>query len=257
MQPQIKIDMTEFNAAMREYAVSSSRELSQIINSRMFYVLARAFLLLRPASPQGERNRIRTYLREPVGDVNKVSAKTGKKIGKNRLLRRVHLITQARNKKDGKKGLYGEDMKKASASFMRRAIGSVGYLAAPVAKAIKQVQGHFRQFGGTAGSIGGVRPYAANKALVALAEEYGIGDRSNIALHKGARAKTTRAKPGVNPNARAEVTLAIQDGQLPNVDLRYNAAFSRAFNDERAEMTRHMAKRMQEHANKFNTQKVA
>lgn len=257
MQPGIKVDMTEFNAAMREYATSSSRELSQILNSRLFFVLARAFLMLRPASPQGERNRIRTYLREPIGDINKVSRKTGKKLGKNRLLRRVHLITQAKNKKAGNKGLYGEDMKKASASLMRRAIGSVGYLAAPVAKAIKQLQGHFSQFGGTAGSVGGVRPYAGNKALTALAEEYGIGDRSNIALHKGARATTTRAKPGINPRARAEVSLAIQDGQVPNVDSRYNSAFTRAFADERTEMERHIAKRMQEHANKFNAQKVA
>ena len=176
---------------------------------------------------------------------------------RQRLLRRVHLITQAKNKKAGNKGLYGEDMKKASASLMRRAIGSVGYLAAPVAKAIKKLQGHFSQFGGTAGSVGGVRPYAANKALVALAEEYGITDRSNVGLHKGAYSFTKEAKPGINPRVTADMALAISDGnQIPRVDARYNTAFSKAFNDERAEMTRHIAKRMQEHANKFNAKKV-
>ena len=257
MQPQIKIDMTEFNAAMREYAVSSSRELSQIINSRMFYVLARAFLLLRPASPQGERNRIRDYLREPIGDVNKISRKTGKKLGKTRLLRRVHLITQARNKKAGNKGLYGADMKKAAAKFMRASISSVGYLAAPVAKAIKKLQGHFSQFGGTAGSVGGVRPYAANKALVALAEEYGIGDRSNVGLHKFTYSFVKKAEPGLNPRAVSDMALVINDpAQIPNVESRYNTAFAKAFADERTEMARHVAHKMQQLANRHNTEKV-
>jgi hypothetical protein len=257
MQPEFKLNWPEFNATLRAYIADSSRELSQILNSRLFYLLARAFLLLRPASPQTERNRIRDYLREPLGDVNKVSRKTGKKLGKTRLLRRVHLITQAKNRKAGNPGLYGDDMKKASAGVLRRSINSVGYLAAPVAKAIKKLQGHFSQFGGTAGSIGGVRPYAANKALVALAEEYGITDRSNVGLHKGAYSFIKQAKPEINPRASADMALAISDGnQMPKVDSKYNAAFGKAFADELGEMKRHIAKRMQEHANKFNARKV-
>lgn len=256
MQPTFKLDTTEFHAAMLEYVATSSRELSQIITSRLFFVLTRAFLLLRPASPQAERQRIRNYLREPLGDINKVSRKTGKKLATTRLLRRVHLITQAKNKKAGNKGLYGEEMKKASAAVLRRSIASVGYLAAPVAKAIKQVNGHFSQFGGNAGSSGGVRPYSANKALVAIAEEYGISDRSNIALHKGAYSFSRPARPGLNPTASAEMALAIQDGQVPNVSARYNSAFERAFADEVVEMRRHIARRMQEVTNKFNAKKV-
>ena len=148
MTPSLQLETKEFSKALKEFSVKSSRALPEIINARMFYVLARAFLILRPANPEAERARIRGYLREPTGDVNKVSRKTGKRIGKNRLLRRVHLITQAKNAKAGKTGLYGADMKKAAGKLMRRAIGSVGYLAAPVAKAIKKAQGHFAQFGG-------------------------------------------------------------------------------------------------------------
>ena len=60
-----------------------------------------------------------------------------------------------------------------------------------------------------------------------------------------------------DPKASSEMTLAIQNDQVGRVDARYMVAFQRAYNDEKAQMLRYMAKRMQEHANKFNTQKVA
>jgi hypothetical protein len=259
MTKGLHLETREFTKALREFSVKSSRALPEIINARMFYVLARAFLFLRPANPEAERARIRNYLREPIGDVNKKITKgkrKGKKVGKNSLLRRVHLITQAKARKGGETGLYGKDMRKASGSVMRRAIGSVGYLAAPVAKAIKRAQGHFPQFGGTAGSIGGVRPYRGNAALEKLADEYGIENRSNIALHKGARASVQKAFPGFNPTARADMTLAIADDQVARVEARYLSAFSRAFADERREMERHVAHQMQQIANQHNARKV-
>lgn len=256
MTPRLTLETAEFYKALKEFSVKSSRSLPEIINARMFYVLARAFLFLRPANPEAERARIRGYLREPIGDVNRVSRKTGKRIGKNRILRRVHLITQAKNAMAGKTGLYGTDMKKAAGKMMRRAIGSVGYLAAPVAKAIKKAQGHFSQFGGTAGSIGGVRPYRGNAALEKLADEYGIENRSNIALHKGATARVQKAFQGFNPTARADMALAIADGQVARVEARYLSAFSRAFADEKREMERHIAHQMQQIANQHNARKV-
>ena len=256
MNSSIKLDVGEFNAALKQFAVNSSRLLPEIINARLFYVLSRAFLLLRPASPEAERARIRAYMREPIGDINKISKKTGKRIGKQRLGRRVHLITQAKNAQAGNPGLYGDAMKKASAKVFRRAVGSVGYLAAPVGKAIKSLQGHFAQFGGTAGSIGGVRPYQGNRALMKLADEYGIDNRSNISLHKGANAKVGKAGKTFNPIARADMTLGIGVDQLVNVESRYNAAFSRAYTDELREMQRHIAEKMQELANKHNVKKL-
>jgi hypothetical protein len=256
MTPSLHLETKEFSRALKEFSVKSSRALPEIINARMFYVLARAFLILRPANPEAERARIRGYLREPIGDVNKVSKKTGKRLGKNRLLRRVHLITQAKNAKAGNPGLYGADMRSAAAKVMRRAINSVGYLAAPVAKAIKKAQGHFSQFGGTAGSIGGVRPYRGNAALEKLADEYNIENRSNISLHKGAYAYVNNAKQGFNPRAWADMALAIADGQVARVEARYLSAFSRAFADERREMERHIAHQMQQIANQHNARKV-
>lgn len=258
MTPTVRVDLTEFQQAMREYIATSRRTLAEIVNSRAFYVQARVFLLLDPQNPQAERNRIRAYFREPLGDVNKVSSRTGKRLGKSRLLRRVHLIAQMKNAKAGKPGLYGETMKKAAASLMRRAIGSVGYMKSPVAKALKKLSGHFSQFGGTAGSIGGVRPYAGNAALIKLADEYGIGSeaRSNVALHKGAHAYVQRARTAINPICDVDLALSVANDQTAEVQRRYASAFSRAFADEEREMRRHVAEKMQEITNRHNVRKV-
>lgn len=249
MKATVTVDTTEFHAAMREYLKVTTRTLAEFITSRMFFVLVRAFALLKPQNPQAERNRIRAYLNEPIGE-RRFDRKTGKKVGKARQAQRVHLIVQARNKASGGKGLYGEAMKEAAAKFRRAAIGSVGYLRSGVAKAIKQVNGHFTQFGFRTKKSGG-RDISPNAALVKIAAEYGTA-LSNVAMHKGARSYTTPARPGFNPTAVADIAWNIKDGQDGRVASVVNPAFQRAYDDETREMQKRLAERMQEDANLFN-----
>ena len=135
------VDSGKFDLAMKQYLLTTSRDLHKAINSRFFYLMVRLFVLVPPKSPGQERRRIADYLGTPVGDINRKSKKTGKRVGTSRILKRLHLIVQARAAKDPTKnfsgGLYGKTMKKAASSFMRKAIGSVGYLRSAVVKSIR------------------------------------------------------------------------------------------------------------------------
>lgn len=248
MKATVTVDTTEFHAAMREYLTLTKSTLAEATNRRMFFLLARVFVLLKPQQLQGFRNKVRDYLNEPIGE-RRFDKKTGKKVGRGRVLRRVHLIVQAKQKQAGGKGLYGDEMKEAAAKFRRRAVGSVGYLKSGVAKAIKQLRGSFTQFGGRTKKSGG-RDIAPNAALVKLSGEYGTS-MDNVAMHKGAKAYTTKAQPGFSPSTIADIAWNIKDGQDGNVSAVVNPAFQRAFDDEAKEMKAEIARRMQDISNQF------
>ena len=76
------VDSSKFDAAMKQYLLTTSRDLHKAINSRFFYLMVRLFVLVPPKSPGQERRRIADYLGKPLGDVNRKSKKTGKRIGK-------------------------------------------------------------------------------------------------------------------------------------------------------------------------------
>jgi len=214
------VDSSRFDAAMKAYLLSTSRDLHKAINARFFFLMVRLFVLVPPKSPGQERRRIADYLGKPLGDVNRKSKKTGKRIGKSRLLRRVHLIAQAREAKAGRRGLYGEEMKAAASALMRKAIGSVGYLRSGVVKVIRIYNRGFTQFQSPkwkplSKPAGYKAPKKTNAALVALANQYGLPEE-NVAVHKGTKARgiqavmTTEAvglKPGTAWMPRALVPL--------------------------------------------------
>ena len=101
MTPNVSIDTTEFHAAMREYLAVTKSTLEEATNRRMFFVLARAFVLMKPHAANSERARIRAYLTEPVGDT-RIDKRTGKKLGRGRVFRRVHKIAIHREIMDGR-----------------------------------------------------------------------------------------------------------------------------------------------------------
>jgi len=252
----VTVDTTEFHAAMREYLTLTRSTLAEATNRRLFFLLARVFVLLKPQQLQAFRNKVRDYLNEPIGE-RRFDKATGKKVGRGRVLRRVHLIVQAKQKKAGGKGLYGEEMKTEAAKFRRQAIGSVGYMKSGVAKAIKQLRGSFTQFGRQEkiklqpGQVRrSSREIDGNAALIKLANEYGTS-MDNVGIHKGAKAYTTKAQPGINPQAIADIAWNIKDGQSENVSAVVNPAFQRAFDDEATEMKAEIARRMQDLSNQF------
>jgi hypothetical protein len=230
---------------MKQYLLSTSRDLHKAINSRFFYLMVRLFVLVPPKSPGQERRRIADYLGTPLGDINRKDRKSGKKVGRSRIFRRAHLIAQARNQKQGGRGLYGERMKDAASELMRKALGSVGYLRSAVVKSIRIYNRGFAQFE-SAKRKKLKKPSTAkrvpptNKALLAMANQYGL-PQENVAVHKGTVAKGVQAVSGWNPTAFVSMRTGIADNQYNRVAGIYNPAMQKALNDERAEMEAHMA----------------
>lgn len=239
------VDTTRFDEAMKRYLSTTRRDLHKAINSRFFFLLVRLFVLVPPKSPGQERRRIGDYLGKPVGDLNRKDAKTGRRVGRSRILRRVHLIAQARQAREGGRGLYGERMKNAASELMRKAIGSVGYLRSMVVKGIRVYNRGFSQFQSAKRKplvkpAGYRPPRKTNAALVALANQYGLPEE-NVAVHKGTRARGYEAVPGWNPTASITMTAGIADNQVGRVQGIYNPAMQKALDDERAELEAHMA----------------
>lgn len=249
------VDTTRFDEAMRRYLSTTKRDLHKAINSRFFFLLVRLFVLVPPKSPGQERRRIADYLGTPVGDINRRDRKTGKRVGRSRILRRVHLIAQARQQKQRGRGLYGARMKNAASELMRKAIGSVGYLRSMVVKGIRVYNRGFSQFQSAKRKplvkpAGYRPPRQTNAALVALANQYGLPEE-NVAVHKGTRARGYEASPGWNPTAAITMTAGIADDQVGRVQGIYNPAMQRALNDELAELEAHMAEALLIHGDEL------
>ena len=242
------VDSSKFDAAMKAYLLQTSRDLHKAVNSRFFYLMVRLFVLVPPKSPAQERIRIGDYLSKPMGDINRKSKKTGKRIGKSRLLRRVHLIAQSKEAKAGRRGLYGEEMKAAASALMRKAIGSVGYLRSGVVKIIRIYNKGFTQFQSPkwkplSKPAGYKAPKKTNAALVSLANQYGLPEE-NVAVHKGTKARGIQAVPGFNPTASVVMTAGVADNQYNRVSTIYNTAMQKAMDDELIELTNHMTEAM-------------
>jgi hypothetical protein len=238
------VDTSRFDAAMKTYLLSTKRDLHKAINARFFFLLVRLFVLVPPRSPAQERRRISDYLGTPVGDINRKDRKTGKRVGKSRLLRRVHLIAQSKETKAGRRGLYGEEMKRAASAFMRKALGSVGYLRSMVVKGIRVYNRGFSQFQSAKRKplvkpAGYKPPRKTNAALISLANQYGLPEE-NVAVHKGTKARGYEAIPGWNPTASLTMTAGIANDQYSRVAGIYNPAMQRALDDELKELEAHM-----------------
>ena len=120
-------------------------------------------------------------------------------------------------------------MTDAAAAVSRRAVGSVGYAKSALIKAMKQLNGHFTQFGKKSKKGKDVPP---NKALADIAADYGLAIGGNIGVHRGAKSRVRRATPGVSPVASANMSMGVADDQYQKVFGMQNAAFHRAMMDE-------------------------
>lgn len=241
MTPTVTVDTSRFDAAWKEYLPKTRRSLADAVNSRTFFLMLRLYILLPPKSPQAARNKILDYFNRPVGAA-RFDKKTGKKVGRSRQLRVVHLIAQAKNAKAGKPGLYGEDMREAAAKLRRRAAGSVGYLKSAVTKAIKKLSPSFQQFGGTRRAKKGsaqVRIVAGNQALINLANQYGL-PQENVSMHRGSSAYAYNAKAGFSPSSHVRLNIGLADNQIGKVEAIYAKAMQQAYNDEAKELENHI-----------------
>jgi len=251
--PELKLETAKFDRVLKEWQAGTTRSLSVAMNARMSFLLMRVFVLIPPQRVDALRAKIKAYLNQPIGEVRK-DRTTGKKVGTGRILRRVHLIAQARRAKmategDGPKGLYGERMAKAAASLRRRSIGSVGYLKSGLIQAIKRFNGKygFTQFGGVTKKSGG-KQIQPNGAFLKLMAQYGyVGVLGNVAKHKGVKVQTWPSVESFSAkklSAAVQLSIGLKDDQVGKVSGMYDAAMTRALRDERAEMEKVIADRL-------------
>lgn len=233
------IDTAPFSAALRETLANTRRAAAEVINSRMFFLAARAYVNLPPKSPQAERDKIRSDLTNQLADRGRVTKK-GRylRFAKIRQLQSRHKIIQAIRARHGEKGLYGQAMRDAAGKFLRGRIARVGYLKAAMVLIMRKfsIYQKFSQY---------------NAATTQLAKDagYAIGQAGRVATFKGITGDTNTASV-YSPDPRAEfsLTIKIADGQEDNVGALYNTALGKAFADETTEMQQHLLKRLEQSA---------
>ena len=245
MKPQLRIanvevDTSRFDAAVRIGLRETKLSLAEFMRARMFFLLVLIYVLMPPRNVQTQRVRVANYLQQTIGDINAKSRKTGKRIGRSRLLRRVHLIVQARNAKEGKIGLYGKLMREAAGSFMRRSVGSVGYLKSGVVKALRIVSPGFNQFGGKRGTKKtGIHMVPGNAAAYRIAAQY-QAEAANVAMHRGTRATYRPPEESHLTSSSVNIVAGVADSQVGKVDAMYTATARQAFADAAVELERHL-----------------
>jgi len=93
----------KYMVASRKMQLASKKTLADATNRQMSFLLMRIFALLPPRRVQEQRAKIRAYLSARIGEAR--LNKNGKRVARAKLLRRDHLILQARRRKAGMKGL--------------------------------------------------------------------------------------------------------------------------------------------------------
>lgn len=154
MSVDIKVDLREFNQAMRELLEAKKRDVVEFTNQRLLNVVHWTLDNLLARNPDNAmRAKIKTYMRStPSGyaesienkelrrrKLNQVNAaRTIAAVMSGRFLSRKrkrkfmklelrHLIAQGQAKRENRKGLYGEEMKRAAGRTYYRATGAIGY----------------------------------------------------------------------------------------------------------------------------------
>ena len=277
--PTVTTNLPEFQAALREWAATTTRELSKALNARMFYVLLRAYILMSPRDPAANRARVKSYLnavrseRYKAGDATPIRfTKSGRVIGKgaanklakSRQLLRVYLIAQSIRIKKGLPALnprqpkFAELMKKNVAKLRRRGAAQ-GYVKASIVKALKVLNGGFAQWGFAARFKGAKAnrvlvkaEVAPNAALAKIAGEYGISNVGNVGLFKTSKGSVKLALPGLTPSVVADMSIKVRTGEDGAVQQQLDRAINQAFVDETDAIRQHLAAKAQEVANAYS-----
>lgn len=270
MNEVVTTNSAEFQRVWNLWLRNTKDELAKAINRRLFFLLARCYVLAPPSSPATERAKIKAYMNEAIAGssgklrlVQKLGKRTksgntvsyGTKLvwekRKGSTLLRKNLITQAIWKRLGLKGLYGADMRAASGKIANHAQNSVGFLKSGFARGIRKISGSFVSFGKVDKTGKVIRN--PNAALVKFAQDYGAGHSpaDNTSIHRGAQANCYPARSGWNPMAYGNLSYKFADpgskGRPSNVSDYESSGrqileqvVNRAFADEYAEMKAHL-----------------
>ena len=253
---KVTIDTRPFDQALKSYLATTQRSLAEVMNQRAYNVAGRTAGYLPPfAGVEAEKARIQHYLTAQLGPSRKKTVTKGRRAGQSvasgRQLERRHLIIQKIQKRLGRKGLWGGGSArtgKASGSgkmlqyageMLRRAKVGAGHLRAIWLPIIRGLFPHIRYR-----RIDGPNPHPFR----------------GIAQWPGSAASSTvqPAKPAFNPFAEliARITTHGPRVLVPSQDAKVmrleTAALQRAFDDEGKQLVEHVARKLQEEANKVN-----
>jgi hypothetical protein len=284
--PTVTTNLPAFQAALREWAATTTRELSRALPMRLFYLLLRVYVLLAPQYPAAARAAARSYLNQVLSERFR-TLKSGKRKlkGKAKRLMRVMLIAQSIRIKRGLKAVTPRDedfaeVMKANIAKLRRRGQAQGYIKAAVVKALralnmKTLGVSFTQFGtrvvtgkrsGESGfsrnvphQVGGVnkviltrREVPPNAALAQIAADYGLVNPGNVGVFKSAKGEVSLSGPSFTPFAAAELNIKVRNGEDGEAQARLAVAINRALADETAAIRAHMAAKAQEVANAYS-----
>jgi hypothetical protein len=219
MNTGFTVDTAEFRKALREYSSLSSRELSEIINSRMFFVALKAFRALAPTFKFEQQAIIRSRLEAAP---SKVAARAARSGSASKPLMLANLLVQAARKKKGLLGLQGRKLHTASNKLIRRRAASAGYLKSALASAMRYFS------------------------------RYTSGQRSPEGRRmRGIRNQQQAAVQGFNPVASFALSIGMKPGQESKVSSRYSAAVQSALDSETEQLKQQIAIRMQRLSDKL------
>lgn len=139
---KVEIDTREMRDTLRRYIPYVKRNCAAELNQVALDITRDMWNALPPQNVAVKRSEVSNYLWAEMpeamqrhriiksGPRKGVSVIVGRKKTRGkagRRLYRIHLIVQARRRKEGKKGLYGEEMVRYAGAFAARAVRSVGY----------------------------------------------------------------------------------------------------------------------------------
>jgi hypothetical protein len=208
-------DMTEFQRVLNRHIELSSREMSRVINSRMYNILIRALRY----TPKADRGKIERYLGAVT--TTKIS-KRGKERNEIGLSKRplAYAIVNARSIKAGKGAIPQDQVAQAALKFVGATLRSIGTLRAGWRNAISRFTATF----------GGVMRYEKLPRVKEIS-----------------RAKP--AGPGISPIAEAAYRLLAKSPASETNHFIHEsviAATDRAFAEEYREMAAHVQKKIEE-----------
>ena len=225
----MRVDMREFQAALRDYIRVSKRTLSDILNRKLFSILLKAYTY----TPKATREQIEADLNVVAYRVSR-SRKTGKMKRRNAIFGTATLVYRIINAARGrakKKGFYGAQMAKAARKLIGRRLSGIGALRMGWVGAIKKMENIVKQ---TAAIVQGPRVRQRGTAMP--------------------------AREGWSPKALASYNLNVRKGpkgaRTPQIDKRVELALSRAFAYETQSMREYIARKMQPVTNRFNARKT-
>ena len=210
---KMQLDTSQFEKAMSEYVKVNRRNMSDIVNAKLFFIARNAV----NNTKKSDKAKIKNELMAP----SKI----------NPQVPLAAILVNKERKRNGFKGLNGSELKSAIKRFINRRISSIGFLKSGWLPAIRILESVLRSSGGLRGA----------PRLESGANQYQRGKDKGRALS---------AKPGIRSFGLIENEIDAHGSPEANaVMLR---GLQRAINEETVSMNRYITDKIKKANENFN-----